>query len=202
MALLWFLSNFLQKLAKHVFISPANPLAMGLYIVYQSISTFFVHNLSLSTLKMLTALTLPFSIVSSAGRTPLFLLLFVQLLVSIATPLILTFLSKPPPQYFGPCASPGKVWFMKYLYKRTDCGQTMEKSWNSLVNYQKVIPCAANKHNNLYQNPLKGNVIILQSISLWNTLYLDLKISSLPNIFQTYYVCLLSLYVLQNAAIQ
>ena len=54
----------------------------------------------------------------------------------------------------------------------TDCGQTIDKSWNSLVKYQMAITCAPKKHSNLYQNPLKGTVISLQSITLgdWNTL--------------------------------
>ena len=37
-----------------------------------------------------------------------------------------------------------------------------------MVNYKIPIPSAPNKHNNLYQSPLKGTVISLQSLSLHN----------------------------------
>ena len=50
--------------------------------------------------------------------------------------------------------------------KMTDCGQTMNESWNSLVNYQVAIPSAPNNHNNMYQNSLKSAVISLQSMTL------------------------------------
>ena len=51
--------------------------------------------------------------------------------------------------------------------KVTDCGQTMDESWNSLpVNYLMSILTAHNKYDNLYQSPLKGIVISLQSMTL------------------------------------
>ena len=52
------------------------------------------------------------------------------------------------------------------MSKVTDCGQTIDESWNSLVNYQMTILRAPNKHNNLYQSPLKDTVISLQSMTL------------------------------------
>ena len=51
------------------------------------------------------------------------------------------------------------------MSKVTDCGETMDKSWNSLVNYQIPTPSAPNKHNNMYQSPLKGIVITLHSMA-------------------------------------
>ena len=70
---------------------------------------------------------------------------------------------------------------MKYN-NMTDCGQTMDKSRNSLVKYQMAMPSAPNKDNNLYQSPLKGTAIYAFKVGHFimkgndsekTTLYLD-----------------------------
>ena len=48
----------------------------------------------------------------------------------------------------------------------TDCGQTMNKSSNSLIKNPISIPSATNKHNNLYQSRLKDTAKSLQNMSL------------------------------------
>ena len=66
-----------------------------------------------------------------------------------------------------------------------DCGQSIDKSWNSLVNYQMVISSAPNKHNNMYQSPLKGTVISLQSM----TLQYERPLMKENNSFHMLYLC-------------